>query len=285
MCNFAVMKLMKCKILPLAVALTAIPMLIVGCSRSGRSAFDSVMAPAGDLDYATYGKEYVERMSNSSMSSSKNDDETAYSENLDSLDVESAMPTERVAGYRIKINNIGPLHDVFNDSNKYQYAIAERLGIKPIRSLADAYYTRRPLIEVKSCNLYEVDTLTHSLPFLVPEAEKLLSKIGKNFIDSLHNRGADGYRVRVTSLLRTPASVKRLRRVNRNATDSSTHQFGTTFDLTYTRFYCYDSTRRVHDGDLKNLLAEVLNDLHRRGECLVKFERHTACFHITATGK
>lgn len=271
--------------LPLVLTLAAIPMMIVGCSRSGRNAFDSVMAPEGDLDYATYGKEYVEMMDNSSVASPKNSDETANSETPDSLDNESAMPTARMSGYRIKVNNIGRLQDIFNDSNKYQYAIAERLGIKPIRSLADAYYTRRPLVEVKSCNLYEVDTLTHSLPFLVPEAEKLLSKIGKNFIDSLHKRGADGYRVRVTSLLRTPASVKRLRRVNRNATDSSTHQFGTTFDLTYTRFYCYDSTRRVHDGDLKNLLAEVLNDLHRRGECMVKFERHTACFHITTTGK
>ena len=67
----------------------------------------------------------------------------------------------------------------------------------------------------------------------------------------------------VTSLLRTPYTVKRLRRVNRNATDSSTHQFATTFDISYRRFHCLDSTRTVNEEDLKNLLGEVLLDLRR----------------------
>lgn len=183
---------------------------------------------------------------------------------------------------RIQINNIGRLADVFNDSNKYQYVYAEQLGITPITGIHEAYFTRRPLRHITSCNLYKVDTLTHSLPFLVPEAARLLEDIGQNFIDSLASRGADGYRIKVTSLLRTAASVKRLRRVNVNATDSSTHQFGTTFDLSYTRFHCLDTTRTIHDGDLKNLLAEVLLDLRAQNRCLVKFERKTGCFHITA---
>lgn len=184
---------------------------------------------------------------------------------------------------RIPINNIGRLADVFNDSNYLQYRYAEALGIEPIKNLRMAYRTRRPIVYVKSNKYYEVDSLTHSLPYLVPEAEKLLTDIGRGFIDSLRHRGADGYRIRVTSLLRTPHTVKRLRRVNVNATDSSTHQFGTTFDLSYTRFHCLDSTRTIHDGDLKNLLAEVLLDLRTRGRCLVKFERKTGCFHVTAT--
>lgn len=184
---------------------------------------------------------------------------------------------------RIPVNNIGRLADVFNDSNYLQYRYAEALGIEPIKNLRMAYRTRRPIVLVKSNKYYEVDSLTHSLPYLVPEAEKLLTDIGKGFIDSLRHRGADGYRIRVTSLLRTPHTVKRLRRVNVNATDSSTHQFGTTFDLSYTRFHCLDSTRTIHDGDLKNLLAEVLLDLRSRGRCLVKFERKTGCFHVTAT--
>ena len=184
---------------------------------------------------------------------------------------------------RIPVNNIGRLADVFNDSNYLQYRYAEALGIEPIKNLRMAYRTRRPIVYVKSNKYYEVDSLTHSLPYLVPEAEKLLTDIGRGFIDSLRHRGADGYRIRVTSLLRTPHTVKRLRRVNVNATDSSTHQFGTTFDLSYTRFNCLDSTRTIHDGDLKNLLAEVLLDLRTRGRCLVKFERKTGCFHVTAT--
>lgn len=186
---------------------------------------------------------------------------------------------------RIHINNIGPLREVFNDSNKYHYAVAERIGITPITSLSDAYYTHRPVVKVESCQWYEIDTLKHSMPYLVPEAARLLETIGRNFIDSLRARGAGGYRVLVTSLLRTPYTVKRLRRVNRNATDSSTHQFATTFDISYRRFHCLDSTKTLREEDLKNLLGEVLYDLRRQDRCLVKFERHSPCFHITATGK
>ena len=186
---------------------------------------------------------------------------------------------------RIHINNIGPLREVFNDSNKYHYAVAERIGIAPIASLSEAYYTRKPVVRVESCQWYEIDTLKHSMPYLVPEAAQLLETIGRNFIDSLRSRGAGGYRVLVTSLLRTPYTVKRLRRVNRNATDSSTHQFATTFDISYRRFHCLDSTKTLREEDLKNLLGEVLYDLRRQERCLVKFERHSPCFHITATGK
>jgi len=184
---------------------------------------------------------------------------------------------------RIRINLSGRLADLFNDSNKYQLEHAERLGIAPITSLNNAFHPRRPMVKVTSNKFYTVDSLTHSLPYLVPEAERLLRKIGANFIDSLGSRGADGYRIIVTSLLRTPASVKKLRRVNVNATEQSTHQFGTTFDLTYTRFQCIDSTRTINQEDLKNLLGEVLLDLRERNECMVKFERKTGCYHITVT--
>lgn len=183
---------------------------------------------------------------------------------------------------RIHINPLGRLADVFNDSNKYHYAHAERLGIRPISRLEDTYFTSRPVVRIESCNLYGVDNLTHSVPYLVPEAARLLADIGRCFIDSLRRRGADGYTVLVTSVLRTPSSVRKLRRVNVNASDSSTHQFGTTFDLSYTRFVCADSTRTINQEDLKNLLAEVLNDKRGEKRCLVKYERKTGCYHVTA---
>ena len=161
---------------------------------------------------------------------------------------------------RIRVRNIGSLMEVFNDSNKYQYAAAERLGIRPIRSLGQAYFTTRPIVEVRSNQYYTVDELKHSFPYLVPEAEKVLSDIG-----------------------RTPHTVKRLRRVNRNAVDSSTHQFGTTFDISFTRFHNLDRSKVTADEDLKNLLGEVLLDMRDNKRCLVKYERKGGCFHITAT--
>lgn len=183
---------------------------------------------------------------------------------------------------RIFVQNLGPLPKLFNDSNYRHFYYAEKLGIDPITDLRGAYFTKRPMVHITTNEYYFVDSLTHSAPFLVPEAAALLRHIGRNFIDSLASRGADGYKIKVTSLLRTKQSVKSLRRVNRNATDSSTHQFGTTFDISWSKFNCADSTRTIHEGDLKNLLAEVLEDARKEGRCLVKFERKTACFHVTA---
>lgn len=184
---------------------------------------------------------------------------------------------------RITVRNLGPLYKLFNDSNYLQLQSAKDIGIDPITDLNTAYFMKRPIVKVESNKYYQIDSLRHSIPYLVPEAADLLEEIGKNFIDSLQNRGGDGYRIKVTSLLRTPESVGRLRRVNVNATDSSTHQFATTFDISYTNFYCLDENHQIHQGDLKNLLAEVLSDLREQGKCLVKYEYKTGCYHITAT--
>lgn len=200
-------------------------------------------------------------------------------ENADSR-IDSGKPVNFA---RIPVNNIGNLKEIFNDSNYIQYKYAEKLGIAPITSIREAYRTRRPVIHIVSNDLYTVDSLTHSLPYLIPEAAKLLADIGKRFKDSVIARGGAEHRIRVTSLLRTPHTVRKLRRVNRNATDSSTHQFATTFDISYVRFDAVDTCRRINDGDLKNLLGEILLDLRNQGRCLVKFERLSPCFHITVT--
>lgn len=189
--------------------------------------------------------------------------------------------TARGGNGRLMIRSVGRLADVFNDSNKTQYQYAVLNGIAPIHQLRDAYYTSRPVVHIRSNERYEVDKLEHSMPFLVPMAAELLDDIAVGFIDSLKSRGGSGYRIKVTSMLRTSSSVKRLRRVNINATDSSTHKFATTFDLSYTKFHRLPGAPELNSEDLKNLLAEVLYDLRMDGRCLVKFERMTGCFHVT----
>ena len=207
--------------------------------------------------------------------------ETSDTETVTLEKEENLPPLNYVRG--IKVRNIGPLSQVFNDSNYTQLEAARNLGISPVEDLSSAYFIKRPIVKVESNRYYHIDSLRHSLPYLVPEAAKLLQVIGKNFQDSLHKRGGDSYKIKVTSLLRTPETVGRLRKVNVNATDSSTHQFATTFDISYTNFYCLDPARQINQGDLKNLLGEVLNDLRQQGRCLVKYERKTGCFHVTVT--
>ena len=186
-------------------------------------------------------------------------------------------------GGHIHVNKIGPYEEVFNDSNYRQYAFAEKIGIGQLNTLADAYHTDKPLIKIATNDNYFLQELTHSMPYLVPQAAWLLDDIGAAFIDTLKNRGGEGYKIIVTSALRSPLQVKKLRKVNVNATDSSTHKFGTTFDIAYNSFHVVDSAQSVNQEDLKNVLAEVLLDMRKQGRCMVKYEKKTPCFHITVT--
>ena len=185
-------------------------------------------------------------------------------------------------GVKMRINPLGgTLGRVFNDSNYLHIASAERVGIEPLSGIRAAWDAGSRLERLRSCREYYLDELTHSLPYLVPGAHRLLRDIGSAFRDSLEARGGGDYRIKVTSVLRTPRLVKRLRRRNRNAVDTSAHLYGTTFDISYAKFIC-DSTRvpRTQE-DMKNLLGEVVYAMREQGRCWVKYERKQACFHIT----
>ncbi|MDE7376009.1 MAG: hypothetical protein K2N16_04085 [Muribaculaceae bacterium] len=193
-----------------------------------------------------------------------------------------AMPDDGCV--KLKINPIGgSLAKVFDDLNPLHLEAARALGVDAINSDGDAWRLRRPIVEIKSCREYFVDDLRHSYPFLVPEAAQLLADIGSAFNAELAARGGGAYRIKVTSVMRTPRTVGQLRKVNRNATSESAHQYATTFDISYGKFICDDDTQpRRTQEDLKNLLAEVLHRLRAQGRCYVKYEYKQACFHITA---
>lgn len=189
------------------------------------------------------------------------------------------MPEPTVA---MRVRRIGDLSKLFNDSNYVHWNDAEVIGIEPLSDTRSHWHTRRPLVKVTSCADFYVEPLTHSQPYLVPEAARMLHEIGRRFNDSLRARGGGDYRIRVTSVLRTPESVARLRRNNKNAIDSSVHQLGTTIDISYARFAA-DSDRLPRSAaDLKSLLAEVLMAMRSEGKCWVKIERKQPCFHISA---
>lgn len=170
----------------------------------------------------------------------------------------------------------------FNDSNYVHWADAERVGIQPLTDTRSHLYTSRPLVRVTSCEDFYVEDLTHSEPYLVPEAAQLLHDIGSRFNGILAANGGARYRIKVTSVLRTPESIRKLRRANRNAIDSSVHQLGTTFDISYARFIPDAPVPAYSAGDLKQALASVLDELRAEGRCYVKHERKQPCFHISA---
>ena len=195
-----------------------------------------------------------------------------------------ALSCKEQRGELKPIRYIGSYNRDFNDMNDLHLKAAREIGINPISSREEASKASKKMQEISTNKYYEVETLTHSIPFLVPEAANLLMDIGRNFQDTLYNLNASLYKIKVTSVTRTVSDVSQLRRVNINSSENSAHLFGTTFDISWVRFTKVDEkdTLNIDNERLKMVLATVLRDLKREGRCYIKHERRQGCFHITA---
>lgn len=188
------------------------------------------------------------------------------------------------------IRGVTSYKKTFGDLNETHLKAALNYGIQPIASREEAGEMKKQLVHIQSNPSYAVDSLTHSIPYLVPVASDLLTSIGNNFQDSLTAKGLNPYQVVVTSVLRTQHDVKRLRKRNINASENSAHFYGTTFDVSWKRFKkIEDKNKRplqdVGSDTLKLVLAEVLRDLRKEDRCYIKYELKQGCFHITVVNK
>lgn len=219
----------------------------------------------------------VETQSDDSTLSASFLDTDTVSRHLACLD---SMPPKTI---KMKVNYLGKsMGTVFNDSNHVHRAAAEKIGIKPLTDTRSHWNMGRDIVKITTCEEYYIDRLTFSRPYLVPDAAVTLREIGQRFRDTIAARGGGDYRIKVTSLLRTPRSVAKLRRRNSNAIDSSVHQLGTTFDISYANFIANSDEIPRSVDDLKGVLAEVLYAMRKEGKIWVKCERKQPCFHITA---
>lgn len=183
-----------------------------------------------------------------------------------------------------KIYGVASYRREFNDLNPKHLSAARKVGIDPIVSRDELPAGSDKLLYVCSNRYYNIDKLTHSIPYLVPKASGLLMAVAMNFQDSLKAKGMDEYKLVVTSVLRTKSDVKKLRRRNVNASMNSAHFYGTTFDISYNRFdKVGEDGKDVEVRELKPklVLSEVLRDLRKAGMCYVKYEIKQGCFHIT----
>lgn len=174
--------------------------------------------------------------------------------------------------------------DKFRELQSKQEQAARAIGLStPPQNRQQAVKMRSQLALIKTNENYIVDSLTHSIPYLVPAAAAELERIGEGFADILQRNGLPHYRFYVTSVLRTKDDVKLLQKSgNINATDRSCHCYGTTFDLAYYRFDKVTRTREyMHQDNLKLVLGQVLLNEQRAGRIYVKYEHKQACFHIT----
>lgn len=184
-----------------------------------------------------------------------------------------------------KIYSVPGFEYSFPDQNDVQLLSAQKWGVKPVADSAEAARSRKSLVYIGSNPYYYVDRLRDSSPFLVPRAAVLLQDIGRNFFDSLQVKRIPLHKIIVTSVLRTKADVARLQKKNANAKQNSCHLYGTTFDVCYNRYKTVQAPgehrREVRNDTLKWVLAEVLRDMREQNRCLIKYEVHQGCWHIT----
>ena len=169
---------------------------------------------------------------------------------------------------------------LFNDLNDTQLEAARKNGLSsPIT--ADQAGIDRRLVKIEPNSYYDIEKLTHSVPYLVPKAAKLLEDMGKAFQDSLFNRGYNrGHRFTVTSVLRTEESVRQLRKTNVNSTENSCHCYGTTFDISYFTYSTPEVGKAASVDKMRQILYQVAYDMKRQGRCYVKYEKQQTCLHI-----
>lgn len=172
----------------------------------------------------------------------------------------------------------------FNDLQSKQHAVASAIGLpRPPKDREDAARMRKQLVEIKTNANYIVDSLTHSVPYLIPSAKRELDSIGAEWADILRRNGLPHYRFYVTSILRTQEDIKYLQRSgNINSVTQSCHCYGTTFDLAYMRYDKVTHTRDyMVEDNLKLVLGQVLLNEQRKGHVFVKYEAKQSCFHVT----
>ena len=173
---------------------------------------------------------------------------------------------------------------LFADLNDAHVSLAKQIGLPSVPQTRDELSGLSGLVELKDNDYYVVDELRYSMPYLTNGAARELMDIAVAFSDSLKSKKLLDYKLVVSSLLRTEEDVKRLRRSgNPNASDNSAHCYGTTFDITYTRYLREDESEEfMQPYELTKVLGEVLLERKKAGKCLVKYEKKEHCFHITA---
>ena len=189
--------------------------------------------------------------------------------------------TAREIIYYTKLMSYG---QVFGDVNDVHIEKAKAVGLRRIPKTRDDIDPKQ-LVRVEDSDCLVIDDLRYSVPYLTKGAAAELGRIAQAFSDSLKSKKFPEYKLVCSSILRTEEDVNNLRKSgNPNASDNSAHCYGTTFDITYTRYFRDEETDEfMQPYELTKVLAEVLRDEKNAGRALVKYERKEHCFHITAT--
>ncbi|MFW5973688.1 MAG: DUF5715 family protein [Bacteroidota bacterium] len=195
--------------------------------------------------------------------------------------------------------------------NADQLVAARRLGLEqPVTEAAISRHLESGRLRRLTDNQYWfVRESEYSRPVVTPDLYALLIEIAERFQGRLIEMGLPPLRLEITSALRSAEDQDALREVNPNAAiGESTHQYGTSVDVTYASFraprepvveldlekegWMEPHLRSVEalaaetgaarmSRELQKILGEVLLDLQSEGAAMVTLEIYQPVYHLT----
>ena len=194
--------------------------------------------------------------------------------------------------------------------NASHVARARALGVRVAdRAARDSLVAAGRLVQLEDSTAHWIVRPGTSPTYMVPEVPALLDELGRRFHDRLAEMGLPPYRIEVTSALRTSERQARLRGRNPNAAAGvSSHEFGTTVDLSYAAFappaerppeilagvpaelaphverivdLALESVSGRKSRELGAIFSRVLLEAQSEGLALVIYERQQTVYHVT----
>jgi len=166
------------------------------------------------------------------------------------------------------------------------YSAAAKLkGIKVCKNDEDLkrYLSAGLLVKVKSGSSYIVEKMTFSYPCVTRDSKSLIDEIARRLRQKAAKQGLYGVKFYITSMTRKPDNVKKLRRLNGNASANSPHLYGNAFDISYKRFAARKWVMTECDKRfLKDALGEVISQLKSENKCWATYEKVQSCYHVVA---
>lgn len=166
------------------------------------------------------------------------------------------------------------------------YSAAAKLsGIKPCRDDNELkrYISAGILVKVKSGSGYIVEKMSYSYPYTTRNSKVLIDEISRRLRQKAARQGLYGVKFYITSMTRKPDNVKKLRRLNGNASANSPHLYGNAFDISYKRFAARKWVMTECDKRfIKAALGEVISQLRSENKCWATYEKVQSCYHVVA---
>ena len=194
--------------------------------------------------------------------------------------------------------------------NAQHVARARTLGVRVTsEEVRDSLITAGRLVLLEDSTRHWIVRRGTSPAHVVPHLPALLEVLGGRFQERLAEMGLPPYRIEVTSALRTTQRQQRLARTNANAAvGTSSHEFGTTVDLSYAAFappaetppeilagvprefaphmerfvdLALESVSARKSRELGAIFSQVLMEAQAEGLALVIYERQQTVYHLT----